>query len=118
MKALTFATNIFEQKLAGYDIIFYNFRLVDISEIRLKISLETAPTQRPRGVLGIWSPVLSAVGNALKIQVAEHYLLANHVGTRSKLTYILKFMFLVQCSPNLVDMYSGPHEGNYCSEES
>uniref|UniRef100_A0A0E0MAV7 PH domain-containing protein n=1 Tax=Oryza punctata TaxID=4537 RepID=A0A0E0MAV7_ORYPU len=42
--------------------------LVDISEIRLKISLETAPTQRPRGVLGIWSPVLSAVGNALKIQ--------------------------------------------------
>ncbi|XP_073352999.1 uncharacterized protein [Aegilops tauschii subsp. strangulata] len=43
--------------------------LVDISEIRLKISLETAPTQRPRGVLGIWSPVLSAVGNALKIQV-------------------------------------------------
>ncbi|KAF8689392.1 hypothetical protein HU200_041935 [Digitaria exilis] len=43
--------------------------LVDISEIRLKISLETAPTQRPRGVLGIWSPVLSAVGNAFKIQV-------------------------------------------------
>lgn len=43
--------------------------LVDISEIRLKISLETAPTQRPRGVLGVWSPVLSAVGNAFKIQV-------------------------------------------------
>ncbi|WVZ57683.1 hypothetical protein U9M48_008037 [Paspalum notatum var. saurae] len=43
--------------------------LVDISEIRLKISLETAPNQRPRGVLGIWSPVLSAVGNAFKIQV-------------------------------------------------
>lgn len=44
-------------------------RLIDISEIRLKISLETAPSQRPRGVLGIWSPILSAVGNALKIQV-------------------------------------------------
>ncbi|CAD6212089.1 unnamed protein product [Miscanthus lutarioriparius] len=43
--------------------------LIDISEIRLKISLETAPNQRPRGVLGIWSPVLSAVGNAFKIQV-------------------------------------------------
>ncbi|KAK3153327.1 hypothetical protein QOZ80_2BG0170820 [Eleusine coracana subsp. coracana] len=43
--------------------------LIDISEIRLKISLETAPAQRPRGVLGIWSPVLSAVGNAFKIQV-------------------------------------------------
>lgn len=35
----------------------------------MKISLETAPTQRPRGFLGIWSPVLSAVGNAFKIQV-------------------------------------------------
>ncbi|KAK4786568.1 hypothetical protein SAY86_010401 [Trapa natans] len=43
--------------------------LVDISEVRLKLSLETEPAQRPRGVLGVWSPVLSAVGNALKIQV-------------------------------------------------
>ncbi|CAK7356237.1 unnamed protein product [Dovyalis caffra] len=43
--------------------------LIDVSEIRLKVSLETAPAQRPHGVLGIWSPILSAVGNALKIQV-------------------------------------------------
>lgn len=43
--------------------------LIDISEIRLKLSLETAPTLRPHGVLGMWSPVLSAVGNAFKIQV-------------------------------------------------
>ncbi|MQL75897.1 hypothetical protein Taro_008256 [Colocasia esculenta] len=43
--------------------------LIDVSEIRLKVSLETAPSQRPHGVLGIWSPILSAVGNALKIQV-------------------------------------------------
>jgi hypothetical protein len=43
--------------------------VIDISEVRLKISLETAPTQRPRGVLGIWSPIFSAVGSALKIQV-------------------------------------------------
>ncbi|XP_073000916.1 uncharacterized protein [Typha latifolia] len=43
--------------------------LIDISEVRFKISLGTAPAERPRGVLGIWSPVLSAVGNAFKIQV-------------------------------------------------
>lgn len=43
--------------------------LIDISEIRLKVSLETAPAQRPHGILGVWSPVLSAVGNAFKIQV-------------------------------------------------
>ncbi|KAL3817950.1 hypothetical protein ACJIZ3_003855 [Penstemon smallii] len=43
--------------------------LIDISEIRLKVSLETAPAQRPHGLLGVWSPVLSAVGNAFKIQI-------------------------------------------------
>ncbi|ONK73416.1 uncharacterized protein A4U43_C04F31270 [Asparagus officinalis] len=43
--------------------------LIDVSEVRLKLSLETAPTQRPYGALGIWSPVLSAVGNAFKIQL-------------------------------------------------
>ncbi|KAK9144775.1 hypothetical protein Sjap_004678 [Stephania japonica] len=43
--------------------------LIDVSEVRLKLSLETEPTERPHGVLGVWSPVLSAVGNALKIQV-------------------------------------------------
>ncbi|XAR70581.1 hypothetical protein NMG60_11027484 [Bertholletia excelsa] len=43
--------------------------LIDVSEVRLKVSLETAPAQRPQGVLGVWSPILSAVGNAFKIQV-------------------------------------------------
>ncbi|CAL0314337.1 unnamed protein product [Lupinus luteus] len=45
------------------------FDLIDVSEVRLKLRLETAPGQRPHGVLGIWSPILSAVGNAFKIQV-------------------------------------------------
>lgn len=45
------------------------FSLIDISEVRLKVSLETAPAQRPHGLLGVWGPVLSAVGNAFKIQV-------------------------------------------------
>ncbi|XVF52445.1 hypothetical protein PTKIN_Ptkin05aG0018700 [Pterospermum kingtungense] len=43
--------------------------LIDVSEVRLKVSLETAPAERPHGVLGVWSPILSAVGNAFKIQV-------------------------------------------------
>ncbi|XP_058190168.1 uncharacterized protein LOC131307586 isoform X5 [Rhododendron vialii] len=43
--------------------------LIDVSEVRLKVSLETSPAQRPHGVLGVWSPILSAVGNAFKIQV-------------------------------------------------
>ncbi|GER35434.1 pleckstrin homology (PH) domain-containing protein [Striga asiatica] len=43
--------------------------LIDISEVRLKVSLETAPAQRPHGLLGVWGPVLSAVGNTFKIQV-------------------------------------------------
>lgn len=48
---------------------FFFFSLIDVSELRLKLSLETAPVQRPKGVLGVWSPILSAVGNAFKIQV-------------------------------------------------
>lgn len=43
--------------------------LIDVSEVRLKVSLETAPAQRPSGVLGVWSPILSAIGNAFKFQV-------------------------------------------------
>ncbi|MFS8029949.1 putative vacuolar protein sorting-associated protein [Helianthus anomalus] len=43
--------------------------LIDVSEVRLKLSLETAPAQRPHGVLGVWSPILSAVGNAFKLNI-------------------------------------------------
>ncbi|XWS49634.1 hypothetical protein CRYUN_Cryun12cG0020000 [Craigia yunnanensis] len=42
---------------------------MDVSEVRLKVSLVTATAQRPHGVLGVWSPILSAVGNSFKIQV-------------------------------------------------
>lgn len=50
-------------------IFFILFSLIDVSEIRLKLSLETAPNQRPHGALGMWGPILSAVGNAFKLQV-------------------------------------------------
>lgn len=52
-------------------ILFVIFSLIDVSEVRLKVSLETAPAQRPHGILGVWSPILSAVGNAFKIQVID-----------------------------------------------
>ena len=52
-------------------ILFVIFSLIDVSELRLKVSLETAPAQRPHGLLGVWSPILSAVGNAFKIQVVD-----------------------------------------------
>ncbi|KAG0473021.1 hypothetical protein HPP92_014878 [Vanilla planifolia] len=45
------------------------FDLIDVSEIRLKLSLETSPNQRPHGALGIWGPILSTVGNAFKLQL-------------------------------------------------
>jgi vacuolar protein sorting-associated protein 13A/C len=48
-----------------------HINLIDVSEVRLKVSLETAPAQRPHGILGVWSPILSAVGNAFKIQVVD-----------------------------------------------
>ena len=47
--------------------------LIDVSEVRMKLSLETAPAQRPHEILGVWSPILSAVGNAFKIQVGCHF---------------------------------------------
>ncbi|XP_071689417.1 uncharacterized protein [Rutidosis leptorrhynchoides] len=43
--------------------------LIDVSEVRLKLSLDTAPAQRSHGALGVWSPILSAVGNAFKLQI-------------------------------------------------
>ncbi|PKA53298.1 hypothetical protein AXF42_Ash010028 [Apostasia shenzhenica] len=43
--------------------------LIDVSEIKLKVCLETEPDQRPPGALGIWGPIFSAVGNAFKLQL-------------------------------------------------
>eukprot|EP01018_Ginkgo_biloba_P007916 Gb_35998 [translate_table: standard] len=42
---------------------------IDISGMRLKFSLETAPAQRPHGVLGMWSPLITTVGNVFKMQI-------------------------------------------------
>ncbi|KAJ8645273.1 hypothetical protein MRB53_007021 [Persea americana] len=37
--------------------------LLNISEIRFKVSLAMSPTQRPRGVLGFWLSLMTALGN-------------------------------------------------------
>lgn len=44
------------------EIAFTN-RLLNISEIRFKLSMTMSPTQRPKGVLGFWSSLMTALGN-------------------------------------------------------
>ncbi|KAH9615663.1 hypothetical protein KSS87_004870, partial [Heliosperma pusillum] len=37
--------------------------VLDISEVRLKVSMVMSPTQRPKGVLGFWASLMTALGN-------------------------------------------------------
>lgn len=37
--------------------------VLNISEIRFKVSMAMSPSQRPRGVLGFWSSLMTALGN-------------------------------------------------------
>lgn len=46
------------------------FRLLNVSEIRFKISLAMSPSQRPRGVLGFWSSLMTALGNTENMTVS------------------------------------------------
>ncbi|KAF9594340.1 hypothetical protein IFM89_030469 [Coptis chinensis] len=43
--------------------------VLNISEIRLKVSMAMSPTQRPRGVLGFWSSLMTALGNTENMPV-------------------------------------------------
>ncbi|CAM6084054.1 unnamed protein product [Calypogeia fissa] len=43
--------------------------LIDLSEVRLKLTLETAAGARPRGMLGIWSPLVTTLGNTNKMPI-------------------------------------------------
>ncbi|CAM8996430.1 unnamed protein product [Rhodiola kirilowii] len=43
--------------------------VLNISEIRLKLSMAMSPTQRPRGVLGFWSSLMTALGNTENMQI-------------------------------------------------
>ncbi|KAH7316123.1 hypothetical protein KP509_21G079300 [Ceratopteris richardii] len=45
------------------------FDLIDISDVRLKLTIETAPRNRPKGLLGVWSPLVTALGNTSKMPI-------------------------------------------------
>ncbi|KAH9312827.1 hypothetical protein KI387_027862 [Taxus chinensis] len=48
--------------------------LLNIPEIRFKVSLAMSPTQRPRGVLGFWASLMTALGNTenMPVRIAAH----------------------------------------------
>ncbi|KAK9139107.1 hypothetical protein Scep_008788 [Stephania cephalantha] len=43
--------------------------VLNISEIRFKVSMAMSPTQRPRGVLGFWSSLMTSLGNTENMTV-------------------------------------------------
>ncbi|MCO5593423.1 hypothetical protein L7F22_047437 [Adiantum nelumboides] len=43
--------------------------LLNTSEIRFKVSLAMSPSQRPRGALGFWASLMTALGNTDDLQV-------------------------------------------------
>ncbi|KAJ0034329.1 hypothetical protein Pint_24264 [Pistacia integerrima] len=48
---------------------FIQIGVLNISEIRFKVSMTMSPTQRPRGVLGFWSSLMTALGNTENMPV-------------------------------------------------
>ncbi|PKU71895.1 hypothetical protein MA16_Dca021733 [Dendrobium catenatum] len=50
-------------------------RLLNISEVRFKVSMAMSPSQRPRGVLGFWSSLMTALGNTehMQIRIGQKY---------------------------------------------
>ncbi|KAI8561923.1 hypothetical protein RHMOL_Rhmol04G0379800 [Rhododendron molle] len=48
---------------------FIQIRVLNISEVRCKVSMAMSPTQRPVGVLGFWSSLMTALGNTENMQV-------------------------------------------------
>ncbi|CAI0626123.1 unnamed protein product [Linum tenue] len=49
--------------------------VLDISEIRFKVSMAMSPSQRPRGVLGFWSSLMTSLGNTenMPIRVNQRF---------------------------------------------
>ncbi|XP_062219043.1 uncharacterized protein LOC133918926 [Phragmites australis] len=48
---------------------------LNISEIRFRVSMAMSPSQRPRGVLGFWSSLMTALGNMehMPVRIAQRY---------------------------------------------
>lgn len=49
--------------------------VLSISEVRLKVSMAMSPSQRPRGVLGFWASLMTALGNTENMPVSVTVLL-------------------------------------------
>lgn len=45
--------------------------VLNISEVRCKVSMAMSPSQRPVGVLGFWSSLMTALGNTENMQVSH-----------------------------------------------
>lgn len=51
---------------------YIGVHLLDFSEHRLKLTVEMAPGQRPPGALGVWGPLLTAIGNTNAMHLVFH----------------------------------------------
>ncbi|KAM0965879.1 hypothetical protein ACFX2I_021701 [Malus domestica] len=43
--------------------------VLSISEVRFKVSMAMSPSKRPRGVLGFWASLMTALGNTENMPV-------------------------------------------------
>lgn len=50
--------------------LFGDCSVLNISEFRFKLSMAMSPTQRPVGVLGFWSSLMTALGNTENMPVS------------------------------------------------
>ncbi|XP_010679516.3 uncharacterized protein LOC104894866 isoform X2 [Beta vulgaris subsp. vulgaris] len=56
--------------------------VLDISEVRLKVSMVMSPTQRPKGVLGFWASLMTALGNMENMPVRIQQRFVENVSMR------------------------------------
>ncbi|KAA8527969.1 hypothetical protein F0562_035162 [Nyssa sinensis] len=56
--------------------------VLNISEVRFKVSMAMSPTQRPVGVLGFWSSLMTALGNTENMPVRINQRFQENVSTR------------------------------------
>ncbi|EOA39345.1 hypothetical protein CARUB_v10012395mg [Capsella rubella] len=54
---------------------FIQIGVLNLSEVRFKVSMAMSPSQRPRGVLGFWSSLMTALGNTenMPVRISERF---------------------------------------------
>ncbi|KAE9455056.1 hypothetical protein C3L33_13039, partial [Rhododendron williamsianum] len=76
---------------------FIQIRVLNISEVRCKVSMAMSPSQRPVGVLGFWSSLMTALGNTENMQLRYHHPKA-YLGLNSLSHQFYSFEFMVLVS--------------------